>query len=102
MDAATPRESSRLLVITTTSRTYEAFLIPYAAYFQQRGWLVDAAAAGFGDDTQGREFLNRTFDLPWTRRPADLVGALRGLRRIRKLLAAGRYSVVHVHTPVAG
>ena len=92
----------RLLVVTTIARTAEAFLLPYARHFRAAGWEVHLLAAGSTGSQICADAYNRVFEAPWTRSPRDLLG-VGGLavRQAARVAAAGRYDIVHVHTPIA-
>jgi glycosyltransferase involved in cell wall biosynthesis len=77
------------------------FLLPYADHFRQRGWTVDALT-GPGDalvDLSGH--FDDVHVVPWSRRPADRRNVSAALPTVRRLLARGRYDLLHTHTPVA-
>lgn len=91
----------RLLMVTTVPGTLTGFLLPYARHFRERGWEVDAATgAGSQVGTTISGEFTRVWELPWSRTLAT-TGNLRALPRMRKILAVGRYDLVHVHTPIA-
>ena len=90
----------RLLQVTTIPLTMEAFLLPYAAHFRQKGWVVHGAAANLNKSSRAASAFNRCFNLPFSRKP--LQNNLRNLcRSIRALVAENEYDIVHVHTPIA-
>lgn len=92
---------SGLLMVTTVAATLRAFLLPFARHYRSLGWRVDAAAR----DIDAVPALATEFDachaLPLSRNPLDLGTLLRAPAAIRRLVAAGGYDLVHVHTPVA-
>ncbi|MCE5191388.1 MAG: glycosyltransferase [Actinomycetia bacterium] len=90
----------KLLIVTTVSATLEAFLLPYAAYFRGRGHRVDALAARAASSDVCVQAFDHVWDAAWSRWPFSVRG-LRDVRRIRRLLRAEAYDIVHVHTPVA-
>jgi glycosyltransferase involved in cell wall biosynthesis len=91
----------RLLIVTTVESTIRAFLLPYADHYRSLGWQVDALASGVSNCAEYGSIFNRVWDIQWSRNPANLSGALSGLRRVREIVADGDYDIVHVHTPVA-
>jgi glycosyltransferase involved in cell wall biosynthesis len=91
----------RLLVVSTVAETLEGFFLPHAHHFRSRGWIVEAAAHGAARNPGCLRAYDRTFDVPWTRDPRDVRRQLRGAVAIRRLLRAGSYDIVHMHTPVA-
>jgi glycosyltransferase involved in cell wall biosynthesis len=93
--------SRKLLMVTTVASTLNAFLLPFADHFRSRGWTVDAAAADITGDLTCASHFDRTWEVGWSRSPLTIanVGAIRTVRRV---VRAGGYDLVHVHTPVAG
>ncbi|HEY3317716.1 MAG TPA: glycosyltransferase family 4 protein [Coriobacteriia bacterium] len=91
---------TKLLMVATVPVTFEAFLMPFARHFRARGWTVDGMAAGL-PDSPAAEGLDRAWDAAWSRNPLE-PSNLRSARGIAKIVAAQRYDLVHVHTPVAG
>ncbi|MDP2234273.1 MAG: glycosyltransferase [Actinomycetota bacterium] len=90
-----------VLMVTTVPITLEAFLLPFARHFRGLGWRVDALA----NDASSNPWLDgefgARFDVGWSRdaaAPSNLIGTPRNVRRI---IMAGGYDIVHVHTPVA-
>lgn len=91
---------SRLLLAATVHQTFDAFLVPYAEHFRRRGWRVDLMAAGAPDCTTCSEATDTTMSAAWSRRPTAR-GNVRQVQEVRRTVAANRYDLVHVHTPVA-
>ncbi len=91
----------RLLMVTTVPATIEAFLLPFARHFVGQGWHVDALSAG--DPTAWGAWSGVFADcygVQWSRDPYKLHQLIAPPRRIREIVAAERYDIVHVHTPV--
>ena len=95
------RDAPRLLIATSVPSTLTAFLLPYARHYRERGWRVDAVTNGGGDCGPCREAFDEVHDVSWTRRPRDPANLVHAPRELRRLLARGRYDLVHVHDPVA-
>ncbi len=91
----------RLLIVTTVSTTVKAFLLPYADHFRALGWNVEALAHGIEACDVCRPHFDRVHEIDWSRNPLDYRNLVRALREVRRVVAAGRFDVVHVHTPVA-
>lgn len=89
------------LFVTTVPITLEAFLLPLADHSRADGWRVDAAANGATSDAHLEDRFDHLFDVPWSRDPLTPSNVFGAARRIRDIVAAGRYDLVHVHTPVA-
>lgn len=88
-----------LLMVATIAPTIRGFLLPYAAHFREMGWRVDAAANGAAVDA-GLEDFDRRHELPLSRSILDVVGIIRTMDAITRILESG-YDIVHVHTPIA-
>jgi glycosyltransferase involved in cell wall biosynthesis len=89
------------LFVTTVSITLEAFLTPFATYFRATGWRIDALSNGATTNTHIEGCFDQRFDVAWSRNPlapANLIGAA---ATVREVVSAGKYDIVHVHTPVA-
>jgi glycosyltransferase involved in cell wall biosynthesis len=91
---------SDLLVVTTVPVTLKAFLTPFADHFRSKGWRVDAMAAGVSESPVAESF-DEVHDIEWSRNPFDPRSLRRATPRVREVVAAGGYDIVHVHTPVA-
>lgn len=88
-----------VLMVTTVGVTL-AFLVPFARHFRRLGWTVDALTGSL-DDFDGAQEFDRVFQVPWSRNPLDPRNLAVASRRVRRIVAQGRYELVHVHTPVA-
>ncbi|GHS93038.1 glycosyl transferase family 1 [Synergistales bacterium] len=97
----------KLLIVTTVAATLRAFLLPYARHFRQQGWTVDAMSNGASGCPECVKSFDECYDIPFSRNPLNIqnykipgtgerVGA-----KIREVVQAGGYDIVHVHTPVA-
>jgi len=89
----------RLLIVTTVPVSIPFFL-PYADHFRRAGWRVDALTGtleGFG----WRDRFDAVHAVEWSRDPLALGQVIRSARRVREIVEAGGYDLVHVHTPVA-
>jgi glycosyltransferase involved in cell wall biosynthesis len=91
----------KLLIVTTVAATLRAFLLPYARHFRERGWAVDALSNGVSDCRECREYFGRCHDLPFNRSPLSCKNFGKTGASIREIVKAGKYDIVHVHTPVA-
>lgn len=89
------------LFVTTVPITLEAFLLPFAAHFRAQGWRIDALANGAASDPQLERHFDRRLDVAWSRSPFALSNLLGAARRVRDVVEAGSYDIVHVHTPIA-
>lgn len=92
---------ARALHLTTIPVSLRHFMAPVADRLRADGWCVDGAAAGATDGGVETRY-DAVFDVPWSRNPAAPSNLARALPALRRRLRDGRYSVVHVMTPVAG
>jgi glycosyltransferase involved in cell wall biosynthesis len=92
----------KLLMVTTVAGTF-SFLHAFAAHFRRLGWTVDALTGPIEshDAFPWRESFDRVWTAPWSRNALDLRNLAAGPERVRRVIADGRYDIVHVHTPVA-
>jgi glycosyltransferase involved in cell wall biosynthesis len=92
---------TRLLIVTTVEITLTGFLLPYAAHYRAQGWQVDCLARGASRDAQCLAAFDHCHEADWSRNPLRPQGMLAMPRRLRQVVEAGGYDLVHVHTPVA-
>lgn len=90
-----------LLIVATVDNMIRDFLLPFARHYRSLGWRVDALAAR--DDTYDEcaADFDHVWDIDWSRSLGGLRGGRTQLRRVRSVVADGRYDIVHVHTPIA-
>ncbi|MDY2984332.1 MAG: glycosyltransferase [Synergistes jonesii] len=91
----------KLLIAATAALTLRSFLLPHARSMREGGWTVDGAARGILEDEACKVAFDSRFEVEWGRDPRDALSLARSYRRIRQIVRAGRYDIVHVHTPVA-
>ncbi|HYD42129.1 MAG TPA: glycosyltransferase [Anaeromyxobacter sp.] len=89
----------RLLIVTTVPASFPFFL-PYADYFRRAGWRVDALT-GTLDGFTWHDRFDAVHAVDWSRDPRALHRVARAAGRVREIVRAGGYDLVHVHTPVA-
>lgn len=90
----------KLLIATSVPSTITAFLLPYAAHYRSKGWIVDGICNGGPSDETLIEALDDVFHIPWTRRPLDPVNLTVAPRRLRQLVKTEGYDLVHLHDPI--
>jgi glycosyltransferase involved in cell wall biosynthesis len=90
-----------LLTVATVPGMITGFLLPYLDRLRDRGWRVDAAAGNGREAAQLAGHVDRLWSVPWSRRSIDPRNVTTALATTRRLLRAGRYDVVHTHSPVA-
>lgn len=91
----------RLLIVATVSRTHRAFLLPLAYHFRSVGWQVDGMAAGITHCQECVEAYDSVFENTWSRTPLHPANLTRAAATVRRVVQAGDYDLIHVHTPVA-
>lgn len=88
-------------MVTTVPLTLTGFLLPFAEHFRGRGFRVDAMARGIGQSLECLAGFDRVWEADWSRNSLDPRNLGPARRRVREVIAAGAYDLVHVHTPVA-
>jgi len=68
----------------------------------ERGVEVDACARDISDCDVCSDVFTEVNDIPWSRSVLDLWGHWRAASAVRSLVEKRGYSIVHVHTPIAG
>lgn len=91
----------KMLFVATWYGTVKSFLIPFARYFGEKGWHVDAMAEGISGCSACKGAFSQVWEVEWTRNPLDLKNILRAPRTVREVVEREGYELVHVHTPVA-
>ena len=91
----------KLLVVTTVPITIRSFLLPFIKHFRNLGWQVDGMAQGISEDADCVRECDRVYDIQWSRNVLDPRNLLAGISRVREVVTAGNYDLVHVHTPIA-
>ncbi len=100
-DAGAVRTVPSALFVTTVPITLEAFLLPFADHFRAQGWRVDALANGATSNPHLDGHFGERFDVAWSRNPLAPSNLLGAARRVREIVKAGGYDIVHAHTPIA-
>lgn len=98
-DHDTPPKKFKLLECTTIDITIKSFLVPLIETANELGWDVRTACRLTmpGQPGFGAAFA---YDVPFSRRVLS-PSNLRALFVLRRLLKAGRFDLLHLHTPVA-
>lgn len=91
----------KILFVTTIYKAIQAFLLPYAKHFRQRGWVVDAMTQGVAKESELHECFDEILDVQWSRNPFDLKNLLISLILTGKKVVSRKYDLIHVHTPIA-
>lgn len=90
----------KILFVTTISKTIKAFLIPYAKEIEKKGGIIDAMCGG--DIGEIRRYFRKIWKVNFTRKPLLAIALLPfTLYRVKKVVIAEKYDIVHVHTPIA-
>jgi len=93
----------KVLFVATVYDHLAAFHLPFMHLLQERGCQVHAAASPLsGGKSKSRIEMAgfKCWDVPFARSLSS-VGNLRACLALRRLLQQERYSLIHVHTPVA-
>lgn len=89
------------LFVATVPETLSGFLLPFAEHFRSIGWRVDGMAQGISHFNECQQKFDRVWDIEWSRNPLDPKNLFVAAPRIKEILTAEQYDIVHVHTPVA-
>ena len=91
----------KLLIVTTIPMTIKGFLLPYAVYFRNKGWQVDALTGDGLTLSEVKDHFDNIWTVKWARNPLNINNLLGTPRRIQEIVRKNDYDLVHVHTPVA-
>lgn len=98
-----PHGGKILFSATLAASFIERFLIPYLAWFKERGWETWVAARQeyTGEGYPQIPYRDHFVDVPFTRSPftTDLPKAY---GKLRELFRTEQFDLVHTHTPVGG
>lgn len=89
------------LFVTTVPITLEAFLTPFAEHLRTQSWRVDALANGASANDRIAGAFDHRYDVAWSRNPLDPRNLIGSAATVRRVVAAGAYDIVWVHTPIA-
>ncbi|CAH1211261.1 Putative glycosyltransferase EpsD [Paenibacillus auburnensis] len=91
----------KILYVTTISNTINAFLVPHIKMLIEQGHEVDIACNINKDiDSELLDFGCKVYNVPFHRSPFQK-GNLIAMSMINKLVALGKYEMIHLHTPIA-
>ena len=88
-------------MVTTVPSTLKAFLLPLAMHFRAKGWHVEAAASGLEEHSDLRSCFDELHSVSFARSFRHPLALLQSVREMERLCRRKKYSVVHVHTPIA-
>ena len=91
----------RLLLVTTVACTLEAFFLPWVARLRRSGWEVELGACGVAASDSLVGVATAVHELSWSRNPWDFAGMLESVHKVRQIVSAGDFDIVHVNTPIA-
>jgi len=96
----------KLLLVASVPLHLYTFWVPYAQYFQSKGWIVDGASANISTFTDLNGVFNHTFDIGFIRNPFQKPFLLiqlffKIIRQIQQIVSEQDYDLVHVNTPTA-
>jgi glycosyltransferase involved in cell wall biosynthesis len=90
-----------ILIVTTIPDTISAFLLPFIEHFRDRGWRVDGMAQGINNFPECIAACDKIWDIEWSRNPLEPKNFFSAAPKIKQLIRQEKYTLVHVHTPVA-
>jgi glycosyltransferase EpsD len=89
--------AKKVLFCASVDYHFKAFHLPYMKWFQSQGWEVHVAAKG----NIKLPFCDVRYDLPVERTPLKL-GNLKAYKELKNIINSNDFSIIHVHTPMAG
>lgn len=94
-------DAGRILFVANVDTHLWAFHLPYMNLLRDMGYTVEVAAApdGFAEKILSEGY--EVHPIPFTRHPLSFRN-ITAYRELRHLLRSRHYTMVHVHTPVAG
>jgi lipopolysaccharide/colanic/teichoic acid biosynthesis glycosyltransferase/glycosyltransferase involved in cell wall biosynthesis len=92
----------KALFVTTVPETMRAFLLPFSDMLKKAGWEVHAAASGIDKEGELLESFDELHNISFSRvfPKALLLSPITVLQTL-SLQIKERFSIVHVHTPIA-
>ena len=87
----------KILYVATSDIHLKSFHIPYLKWLSEEGHMVEIAAENRGG--LSIDFVHRTHWMPFPRK----LGSIQNIKtfyRLRSLIEAGNYDLVHCHTPI--
>lgn len=93
----------RVLYVATVVKTHIMhFHIPYLKMFKELGWHTAVAARNdYEDPSECRiPYCDEYYDIAFERSPLKWAN-VKAYRELKKIIADGKYDIVHCHTPVA-
>ena len=93
----------KVLFVAKVVRSHIAtFHLPYLKMFKEMGWETAVAARNDYDDPRDCVIPNcdTYFDVPFERFPLS-PSNLTSYRKLKKIIDAGNYDIIHCHTPVS-
>lgn len=91
----------KLLIVSTVYVTIRAFLLPYARYFCNKGWIVHGMANGVNTCPLCIEAFDKVWHVPFSRFPLNKSNFIEAPRMLLETIINEKYDIIHVHTPVA-
>lgn len=93
-------KAKKILILTTISRTINAFLIPHIVDLVRNGYSVEIACNDVNQVDKILKDLNlRNYELPLSRNPFSLKN-INALKKLNTILKNNQYSIIHTHTPI--
>lgn len=90
-----------LFVATVVKNHIMEFHIPYLKMFKDAGWETAVAARNDYENPKDCRipYCDTYFDIPFERNPFK-PGNLEAYRKLKEIIDAGHYDIIHCHTPV--
>ena len=90
-----------LFVATVVKNHIMEFHIPYLKMFKEAGWETAVAARNDYKNPEDCQipYCDTYYDIPFERNPFK-PGNLEAYRKLKEIIDAGHYDIIHCHTPV--
>lgn len=90
-----------LFVATVVKNHIMEFHIPYLKMFKEAGWETAVAARNDYENPEDCQipYCDTYYDIPFERNPFK-PGNLEAYRKLKEIIDAGHYDIIHCHTPV--
>lgn len=95
----------RILFIADDTRTLRRVALPLAGRLSEQGWRMEALAPEVSKCSAFLEGFAQVYDLPWNGHAGDLwrlPRAMSTMKRLRGLVDAGEFDLVHALSPATG
>lgn len=91
------REIKKVLFCATVDYHFQLFHLPYLKWFKECGWEVHVAASG----QHTLPYVDEKFEIDFQRSPFNKTN-LSAYKKLKAVINANDYGMIHCHTPMGG